>query len=285
MFGYHVSIEKKSYTKSIQNAHNTSNINAIQIFLASPLQIKIIEHSEDDVLACKKYVNENNIFLISHASYLLNSANKDKWEHKINVAISDLIYAEKIGAIGSVFHVGKHLTKTVKEGTKYMFEFISTVIEKLQERNSKSIYILETPAACGTELLSDIESFGKFYHSFSKKQQTNLKVCIDTCHVFSAGYSLKSKNDSMIFIKLIENHIGWNNIAVIHLNDSKKDCGCHVDRHENLCYGCIGQNDQSGLEYFVKFCFDKNIPLIMETPDEFDKYHNKELIQIRKWIQ
>ena len=283
MFGYHVSI-KKSFKKSIEDAHKISKINAFQIFLSTPLQLKIINHDEEDMLECKEYIINNNLFLVSHASYLLNSANKDKWQHKINVALSDLLCAEKIGAIGSVFHVGKHLNKTIEEGTQYMYEFITSVIDKLQEENSKSIYILETPAACGTELLSSIETFGQFYHKFTNKQKENLKICIDTCHVFSAGYSLKSKNDSLKFIKLVEDNIGWSNVVLIHLNDSKKDCGCHVDRHENLCNGCISKDDESGLQYFVKFCFKKNIPFILETPDEFDKYHNQELEQIKKWI-
>jgi deoxyribonuclease IV len=284
MFGYHVSIVKKSFKKSIENSHKTSNINAFQIFISSPLQLKIVNHDENDAIECKKYIEDNNLFLVSHASYLINSANKDKWEHKINVTLSDLLYAEKIGALGSVFHVGKYLNKTVEEGIQNMFDFISTIIHRLQSENSKSIYILETPAACGTELLSDIKDLGTFFNKFSKKQKENLKICIDTCHVFSAGYSLQSKNEAKQFIKLVEEFIGWNNVVLIHLNDSKKECGCHVDRHENLCHGCIGKNDETGMEFFVKHCFNKNIPFILETPDEFDKYHSQELEKIRSWI-
>jgi deoxyribonuclease-4 len=281
MYGYHVSI-KKSFKKSIENAHKISNINAFQIFISTPLQMKIVSHKDEEAEECKKYIIDNNLFLVSHATYLLNSATKDKWEHKILVAISDLIYAEKMGAIGSVFHVGKYLKQTVLEGTNHMFEFISEIIIQLQELNSKSKYILETPAACGTELLSNIEDFGIFFHKFSEKQRENLSVCIDTCHVFSAGYSLKSQFDSEQFIAIVETNIGWQNVAVIHLNDSKKDCGCHVDRHENLCKGCIGKDNESGLQFFVKFCFDKNIPLILETPDEDN--HINDLEKMRYWI-
>jgi deoxyribonuclease-4 len=281
MIGYHVNIIKKSFKKSIEKAHIESNISAFQLFVRNPLQLKIVSYNEKEAEDCKKYVMENNFFLVSHATYLLNSATEEKFDEKIASALNDLIYAEKIGAIGSVFHVGKHLKQTKEEGINQMFKFISTVIEKLQEMNSKSIYILETAAACGTELLYDIEELGDFYHRFNEEQKRNLRICIDTCHVFSAGYSLKSESESMQFIELVEHKIGWSNVVLIHLNDSKKDCGCHVDRHANLCQGCISKDDQSGLAYFVKYCYHKGIPLILETPNDI---YNEELEIIKKWI-
>lgn len=287
MIGYHVPLIKKSFRKSVEEPHNKSHINAFQIFVRSPMQLKLVEYKEKEAEECKKYVRDNNLFLVSHATYLLNSATTDKWEDKILSAMNDLIYAEKIGAIGSVFHVGKHLKQTVNEGIEIMFNFIASVIERLQNMNSKSIYILETCAACGTELLADLKDFGDFYNRFSDKQKENLKICIDTCHVFSAGYSLKSEMDSINFIEIVTDFIGWDNVVLIHLNDSKKDCGCHVDRHANLCQGCIGKDDESGFKFFVKHCFNLKIPMILETPhDDNNMYeiYGSELEKIRFWI-
>jgi deoxyribonuclease-4 len=288
MIGYHVPIIKKSFKKSIEEPHKKSNITSFQLFARNPRQLKVVEYKEKEALECKNYIEENNLFLVSHATYLLNSGTRDNWEQKKESALNDLIYAEKIGAKGSVFHVGKHLKQSINEGIEIMFEFISEVIEELQKNNSKSIYILETCAACGTELLSNLKDFGDFYHRFNDKQKENIKICIDTCHVFSAGYSLKSEEDSISFIEIVEEYIGWNNVMVIHLNDSKKDCGCHVDRHENLCVGCIGKNDESGLKYFVRYCYERKIPLILETPYEENKMYEtyeKDLEKIRKWIK
>jgi deoxyribonuclease-4 len=287
MIGYHVPIIKKSFKKSVEEPHKISKINAFQLFARNPRQLKIVEYKEKEASECKKYIEDNNLFLVSHATYLLNSATIDNWENKIESALNDLIYAEKIGAKGSVFHVGKHLKQTPEEGTEIMFKFISEVIQKLQDMNSQSIYILETCASCGTELLSDLKDFGNFYHRFNDKQKENLKICIDTCHVFSAGYSLKSETDSIKFIELVEKYIGWSNVLVIHLNDSKKDVGCCVDRHENLCVGCIGKTDESGLRYFVKHCYSLKIPLILETPhDDNNMYeiYQKDLQKVNEWI-
>jgi len=288
MIGYHVPIIKKSFKKSIEEPHKISHINSFQLFVRNPRQLKLVEYKEEEAKECKEYIKKNNLFVVAHATYLLNSAIKENWENKIDSALNDLIYAEKIGALGSVFHVGKHLKLSVEEGVENMYQFISTVINKLQEMNSSSIYILETCAACGTELLSNLKDFGEFYHRFNKKQRENLKICIDTCHVFSAGYSLKSEEDSEKFIQIVQKYIGWNNVLVIHLNDSKKDCGCHVDRHENLCKGFICKDDESGLKYFVRFCVSKNISLILETPhDSHNMYqiYNEELKKINNWLK
>ena len=287
MYGIHVPIIKKSFKKSIEESHKRLKINAFQLFSRNPRQIKIVEYKETEAYECKKYIEENNLFLVSHATYLINSATLDNWNNKIESALNDLIYAEKLGAIGSVFHVGKHLKQTPQEGTEIMFKFISETIQKLQDINSKSIYILETCASCGTELLSNLIDFGNFYHRFNDKQKENIKICIDTCHVFSAGYSLKSELDAIQFIELVERYIGWSNVIVIHLNDSKKDCGCCVDRHENLCVGCIGITDESGFRYFVKHCYSLKIPMILETPyDENNMYevYKKDLEKVSEWI-
>jgi deoxyribonuclease-4 len=287
MFGYHVPVIKKSFKKSIEEPHKRSNINAFQLFVRNPRALKVVEHKEKEAQECKEYVLANDLFVVSHATYLLNSATETDWDNKIASAINELLYSEKIGAKGSVFHVGKHLKQTPEEGTELMFKFISEVIDKLQKIDSKSIYILETCAACGTELLADLKDFGNFYHRFSDKQKENLKICIDTCHVFSAGYSLKSHFDAEQFIQLVEEYIGWKEVLLIHLNDSKKDCGCHVDRHENLCVGCIGKDDESGLAFFVNHCYNLKIPLVLETPHDDDNMYEvyaKDLGKIRGWL-
>jgi deoxyribonuclease-4 len=292
MLGYHVS-KKNNFKSSLEEANKNSNITAFQVFVKNPLSLRLVSLTESkrvkESSECKKYVQENNFFLISHASYLFNTAVKDeKWNDKIAAALNDLYYSEMIGGKGSVFHVGKYLKQDPLIGIQHMKEFIESVINELQEKKSSMIYILETSASCGTELLSDMKDLGDFYHSFSTKHKKNLKICIDTCHVFASGYSLISKAEAIAFINLVEEHIQWNNILVVHLNDSKKGCGFGVDRHENLCYGCIGKNDQSGLKYFVNHCNQRNIPMILETPYKSDdveyETYNMDLKKVREWL-
>jgi len=286
MFGYHIP-KNKTFKKSVQEPHIRSGINAFQIFVRNPKQLQLVEYKEKEANECLQYVRDNNLFLVSHGTYLLNCATKDKWDFKIESVMNELIYAEKIGAIGSVFHTGKHLKFPIEECINNMYEFISIIIQKLQDLNSSSIFILETCASCGTELLSDLIDFGAFYNSFTEIQKKNFKICIDTCHIFSAGYSLKTIQETQNVIDIVDNNIGWNNVAVIHLNDSKKDCGCCVDRHENLCCGFITKEIDEGLKYFVKHCYSLKIPLILETPYEDNKMYetyDKDLNKIKEWI-
>ena len=277
MYGFHISIEKKSFKKRVEQNHKLYNINAIQLFARNPRQLKVVEYRNEDAEECRKYVSENNLFLVSHATYLLNSANiTNQSEETINSALNDLIYAEKLGAIGSVFHVGKHLKLSKEEGLDNMFKSISTIIQNLQDNNIKSIYILETSSGAGTELLSKIDDLGKFYHRFTDKQK-------NTCHVFAAGYMLNSESDSQNFIDIVEEHISWKNVILLHLNDSKKGCDCHVDRHENIGEGCISKESDAGLAHLSRHCAKNSIAIILETP--FSHFiRSGELQRIKEWI-
>ena len=286
--GYHTPILKKSFQKSIETSHKNSGINAFQVFLRNPRQLRCIEHNETEALKCNEYIKQNNFFLVSHATYLLNSATEDDFEKKVESAINELTYAEKVGAIGSVFHVGKRLKQDEETGTNHMYHFISTVIQKLQEIECKSIFILETSASAGTELLSSMEKLGEFYHRFPEHLKNQLKICIDTCHIFAAGYSLKTIIATDSYINLVETHIQWNNVILIHLNDCKKDCGCKVDRHENLRKGYISKDNDEGMAHFVKYCVQRNIPLILETPhndDDIYEVYREDLDIIQQWIE
>lgn len=280
--GYHTAIKNKQFTKAIKDAIDASRINAFQVFVRNPMQLKDVKIDEEAAHECREYVKNNNLFLVSHASYLFNFATLDKFDEKIASAMNELLSSEKIGAIGSVFHVGKHVKLTANEGIENMFRYIEAIIYNLQGIGSNSIFILETPAGCGTELLTTIQEMGKFYHRFNDRQKENLKICVDTCHIYSAGYSLHSEVEANIVIDTIENYIGWENVCVVHLNDSKKECGCRVDRHENFCVGCITSENQSGMRRFTKFCAERRIPMVLETPEE---NYTKDLKVIREWIE
>jgi deoxyribonuclease-4 len=279
MFGYHVSIHNQSFEKSFALAHRNSNICAFQCFVKSPRSYEI-KNPEKIESTCRAYLEENQFRLFVHGSYLLNSASKEKWDIKIESAWNDIVCANRLGAEGAVFHVGKHLKQTPEEGLANMFEFISLLIARIQENKMPFQYILETSAGCGTELLSKMEDLGRFYHQFSGEQKRNMKICIDTCHVFSAGYALETEEEMKSFIELVEVHIQWENVALIHLNDCKKARGCCVDRHENIGKGFITKDTMEGFTHLIQHCKRCDIPMILETPhQEFNMHyvHNEEL--------
>ncbi len=286
MIGFHIPVIQSSFYESVKYHHeNSGGINQFQIFTKNPRQFKITKIKDEDALKCKEYIKENNIFLVTHASYLLNMSNPENWENKVANGKNELENAFKIGAVGVVFHVGKHLKLTKNEGENYMYNYIIEMINYIKENNLNIKYIIETSAACGTELCSDINELGLFYNRFSEEDKQNyLGICIDTCHVFSSGYAIHNKQGCENFIELINNQIGWDNVVCIHLNDSLslKGCGCKLDRHANIMRGFI----MDGMKTLIKYTVNRNIPHILETPHEDGKIfktHLEEIEHINKW--
>lgn len=275
--GYHAGV-KKGFTSSVTFHHNRSGCTCFQMFVKSPRSKRLSKITDEDAKLCKEYVKTNNIYLVTHSGYFFNIATKVESDddYTMKTIIDDLLAIEKVGGVGAVFHVGKHLKRDRQECLDNMFNTIKRSIDLTPESNS--IFILETAAGCGTELCCTMEELGEFYNRFDDDYKKRVRICIDTCHVFAAGYDLRTKETVDSFVATVEENIGWNNVEMIHLNDSKKDVGCHVDRHENIGLGCIGK---TGLKYFVKFCHQKQIPMILETPVNTPRL--EELAMIKEW--
>ena len=237
--------------------------------------------SREEIESCKNYVTQNDIFLVIHSSYLINIASLKDSEYKMNTALDDLNTSVQMGGIGAIFHVGKSIDLPINEALDNMKQFISTVLSKM---NSDTLFILETGAGCGTELCTNLYDLGEFYQRFSEIEKEKIKFCIDTCHVFSAGYDLSTKETALAFIEVVEETLSWDKVALIHLNDSKRECNCGVDRHENLCKGFIGSESEEGFQVLVHFCYHKKIPLILETPVAPNS-REQEIELIKKWIK
>jgi deoxyribonuclease-4 len=267
-FGYHCNIKNKSFHKSIRKEHEKvdKRATAYQVFIKTPRQKILLGDriNMNDADACRKYIEQNDIYLVAHSTYILNIASKLEDTYQVDTAVDDLISIKKLGGRGSVFHVGKHKDRDYDECVNNMKDYIMAVIDQTKEYNS--LFILETAAGCGTEMLTTIEELGAFYHSFDDDYKRHIRICIDTCHVFSAGYDLRTEDTTHSFIKLVEANIGWNNVELIHLNDSKTKLNSRVDRHDNLGKGFIGSDSLEGLQYFISYCKGKHIPIILETP-------------------
>ena len=123
--------------------------------------------------------------------------------------------------------------------------------------------LLETPCGQGTELGGRLEEFRIIYNKFSEEQKQRLRICVDTCHVFAAGYDLSEPTKVKQFIKTFDTLIGWKYVDLIHLNDSRTVLNSKLDRHELLDEGHI---KLKGLTCMIKFAYKANIPLILETP-------------------
>jgi deoxyribonuclease-4 len=189
----------------------------------------------------------------------------------------DLHESVIIGSIGVVVYLGKCLDFGVKEGTN---NFVEGIKEVLSKTPVDSTIILETGAGQGSEICTSLFDLGRLYQMFTDDERKRVKFCIDTCHVFSAGYDIGHYGFVDVFDSLVETNLGWKNVVCVHLNNSKCILGSKKDRHADLTKGHI---DEDGLAKFVRICNSKEIPIIMETPCE-EMSKSDQLKLLKTWL-
>ena len=215
--------------------------------------------------------NYKNIFV--HASYQINMgadlipSKTDLYNTGIEILLNEICYAIKINAKGIVLHTCKNVQKKYDDNYIYnnMVKFIIELFKKMKALKYEIDILIETPVGQGGEMLWNIDEFLDFITSFKNLYFYNkLNICIDTCHIYQAGYDLNNDN---IINKLhsIFKHIS-NKIKLIHLNDSYHQVGQHIDRHEQIGEGYIQINN------LIKFIRPYiKIPFILETKPPYEK--------------
>lgn len=262
-FGTHIN----SYKNLIDAVEKIKSVggNLIQIFLSKP--DKSLDMEKDQMLKFKQYLKKNNIMIIIHSSYTHNIASDwDKHSWWIKNLELELFYAHKLGASALVLHLGKYLELSQEEAFNNMYTCLVYIHNRTKEYKNIKI-LLETSSGQGTEMCYRLEELSRFFKKFSKNDNKELKdrikLCVDTCHIFAAGYNLKTETDVKLYLEAFNELIGINNIYLIHLNDSVVDVGCRRDRHENIGKGFIGLD---GLTYFFNYFKRLKVPIVLETP-------------------
>lgn len=195
--------------------------------------------------------------VIVHAPYIINLANdkdEDKFNFGVNFLKQELKRTEMLGVNKVVLHPGSH----VGLGTEKGIENIIMALNMALDSDKGPIILLETMAGKGTEVGITFEELNEIIKGI--KYQNRVMVCMDTCHMFDAGYDLSD------FDKILEEFdsvVGLSKIGCIHVNDSKNILGSHKDRHENIGYGEIGFDNLIKIIYHDKL---KEVPKILETP-------------------
>ena len=271
-YGAHMSI-KNSIQFAIDEIIEYEG-NLLQIFISNPMSTKSnIKLTDSECKNIKNKLTDRDCRIVIHLPYVINLSKPilrlaDAWW--IKMICDQLLISHKIGSIGCVVHVGKHMDLTIDEGIQNMYNSLVFVIDYIIECELDTFIILETAAGQGTELITtknnSLVDLAEFYNKFSIKQKKHLKLCVDTCHIFAAGFDITNSNKVECFFDDFDNMIGIEHIALIHLNDSKSCCGSCVDRHENLGMGKIGIE---GLRSFIRYGVYYKIPIILETPNQF----------------
>jgi len=233
---------------------------------------------EKEIEAFKSKLKTSKIkFVVSHDSYLINlcAKNKSILKKSRTAFMDELERCELLGIPYLNFHPGAHLGAGEKEGIKLIAESLN--ISHNKTKGYKVSSMLETTAGQGTAIGYRFEHLQEIIDLVEEKERMN--VCIDTAHIFAAGYNIKGTKEFKKVIKAFNEIIGLNKLKCFHMNDSKKELGSRVDRHEHIGKGFIG------LEGFSNIMNDKRlkmIPKILETPKGKEQIEDLENITALK---
>lgn len=238
---------------------------AVQLFAQ---QTKKGKHYSDQLILFKKYLDEFTIKPIIHASYGINLAKTwDEYSWWIVQFIIEIENAYFLGATLIVVHLGKQMNLKKEEAYNNMYTSLLYVHEETKQFSNVKI-LLETSTGQGSEMCFQMEDFAHFFKKLGKHPNKSIRsrfgICVDTCHIFAAGYDIRTKGHVAVFLDSFEELIGIKHIKLIHLNDSKNDIGSLVDRHESIDKGYI---KKKGLVHIIKYFKKYNIPIIVETPN------------------
>ena len=212
-----------------------------------------------------KYLSLHKITPIIHISYTINIArNWDEHSWWIQQFIDEIKVAHMLNACAVVVHLGKHMHLSMASAYNNMLTTLLYVNNKTSKYKNVNI-LLETSSGSGTEMCSDINDLAYFFTKLKKHAVINKRfgICIDTCHVFAAGYNIRSIKFQEKFFSLFDSLIGLKYVKLLHLNDSKYKLNSHLDRHADIDFGHIGLN---ALSHFYDYL---SIPTILETPTTY----------------
>ena len=263
--GAHTSSYFKKLIESAQLIKKTGG-NLVQVFV-DPIRFSRASHRQyyQDF---KKFLTKNDMKCVIHASYTINlSRDWDQYSSWIQQFILEINAAQELGALGIVVHMGKQMELSKEEAYNNMYSSLLYVHDQVK---GDIKILLETSTGQGSEICFKLDEFAYFFKKFSRNRNKSISqrfgVCFDTCHVFAAGYDLSTKAGIYMYLEAFEELIGLRYIGLVHLNDSKRELGSNVDRHDNIGKGYIGIN---GLLELVGYFKKINIPIVLETPGEY----------------
>jgi deoxyribonuclease IV len=259
-FGRHVPASP-AMLKAVELGHQLG-CETLQIFVSNPMGWK---PSADNLVrdrAFAQVARENNLYpVIIHAPYLINLASPDKavWEKSVHLLRWTLQRGTQIGAKSIVFHTGSHRQTDIQSGIERIAEGIKRL---LGEDSGEVMLLLENDAGGG-------DSLGwKFEHlrdvlSLVSDYSHRVGICLDTAHLWGAGYNLSSFVSTRRVIQHFDTIVGANCLKVIHLNDTPVLCGSHRDIHERIGEGNI---PLQGFQALLSDPLLEHCSVLLETP-------------------
>ena len=235
-----------------------------QFFTRNPRGSKAKEIDPNDAKKLLELMEENRFpFILAHAPYTLNpcSANEDTRQFALDTMADDLKRMEFTPNQMYNFHPGSHTGL----GTQNGIELISCQLNRILTKGQTTTVLLETMAGKGTEVGKSFDELREILDRIELSEKVG--VCLDTCHVFDAGYDIVNSLDEVLTD--FDRIIGLEKLRAIHINDSKNPLGSHKDRHECIGKGYIGLD---AMKRIVTHPVLNPLPFYLETPNDLDGY-------------
>jgi deoxyribonuclease-4 len=264
ILGAHESIEGGIF-RAVERAESI-RCTALQVFTKNSNQWHSKQLTEQDIANYKNALSKSRIRrVMAHDSYLINlcAQDCDVLQKSREAFIDEIIRCDLLSIPLLVFHPGAHMGAGESEGLKKIIDALNYAHDKTAQCNV--VTLLETTAGQGTTLGYRFEHLRKIIDGIENLKR--IGVCMDTCHIYAAGYNIAGEKEYENVMKGFDDVIGIGRLCAIHVNDSKKDLGSRVDRHEHIGKGKIGKRGFRCLMQDPRFI---DIPKVIETDKEKD---------------
>lgn len=238
--------------------------NTFQFFTRNPRGFAAKDIDEKDIEAFLEYTKEQGFGkILAHAPYTLNPSSADERVRDLALRImqDDMLRMEYVPGSLYNFHPGSHVGQGAERGIELTAELLNTIITPEQS----TIVLLETMSGKGSEIGRSFEELKAIIDK--TKLSEKVGVCLDTCHVYDAGYDIVGNLDGVL--DEFDRIIGLDRLYAIHMNDSKNPFESHKDRHEKIGEGSIGLETMKNIINNPRL---KHLPVFLETPNELDGY-------------
>jgi deoxyribonuclease-4 len=269
ILGAHMSIEGGVH-KAVERGADAA-CDSIQLFTGSNQQWKTRPLRDEEVaLFRERQVEHGVVPAVSHASYLINMASPDPElrRRSTNALLGEVDRCDLLGLPYVIIHPGAHMGS----GEERAFDRIASVMNRVLRRRpgSRTKILLENTAGMGSSIGHRFDQLRAILDRLDRPDRSG--VCLDTCHLFAAGYDISTEKGYHGVMEEADRAFGLERVKAFHLNDSKKGLGCRLDRHEHIGRGGIGVTAFWCLLNDERF---EGIPMFLETPKGRDLREDK----------
>jgi len=262
--GFHVSIVG-GISNSVNNAKKLG-CTAFQIFTRNPRSwdAKPLPHGEVELF--KSRLSASGIekaSVVVHMPYLpnLSGPRGELYGKSVKTLTEEIQRCKALGISYLVIHLGSHMGRGSNNGIDQLVNAITTATNAQSKTASAVVVLLENNAGQKNSIGGTLEELRLILDRLDGSKQFG--ICIDTCHLFSSGYDLRTKEDVDKILEKFKDTVGLKELKVVHLNDAKAGLGSNLDRHEHIGLGSIGIE---GMAAFLDNPQIRTLPIIMETP-------------------